>query len=75
MEMVHTRLGQHGIVLDLALAQGRAVVGDQDQLGLALPQSLQSCLVTQAVLATLHDQLQSRIDGVLGLGSLGLLFA
>ena len=28
--VVHARLGQHGVVLDLGLAQGRRVVGDDD---------------------------------------------
>ena len=70
MEVVHTRLCQHGIVLNFALAQGRAIVGNQDQLRLALSQCLQGRLVAQAVLATLHDQLQPRIDRVRRLGGL-----
>ena len=31
--VVHAGLGQHGVVLDLGLADGRAVVGDDDELG------------------------------------------
>ena len=31
--VVDTSLGKHGIVLDLRLADGRAVAGDEDQLG------------------------------------------
>lgn len=36
MEVVHPGLRQHGVVLDLTLAQGGAIVGDQHQLGLPL---------------------------------------
>lgn len=35
--MVDASLGQHGVVLDLRLPQGRSVVGDDDKLGLAVP--------------------------------------
>lgn len=73
MEVVHTGLREHGIILNLTLAQSRAVVGNEDKLGLALAQGLQSRLESQAVLATLHHQLQASIDGICGLGSLGLL--
>ena len=73
MEVVHTGLREHGIVLNLTLAQSRAIVGNQDKLGLALTQCLQSRFESQAVLATLHHQLQASIDGICGLGSLGLL--
>ena len=31
--MVHSSLRKHSIVLDLGLAQRRAVVGDEDELG------------------------------------------
>lgn len=31
-EVVYVALGKHGIVLNLRLAQGRAVAGDDDQL-------------------------------------------
>lgn len=30
--VVNTALGEHGVVLNLRLAEGRAVVGDDDQL-------------------------------------------
>lgn len=73
MEVVHTGLRKHGIILNLTLAQSRAVVGNEDKLGFALAQCLQSRFESQAVLATLHHQLQASIDGVCGLGSLGLL--
>ena len=31
--MVDTSLGQHGVVLQLGLAEGRAVTGDDNELG------------------------------------------
>ena len=73
MEVVHTGLREHGIILNLTLAQSRAVVGNEDKLGFALAQCLQSRFESQAVLATLHHQLQASIDGICRLGSLGLL--
>lgn len=39
--MVDWGLGQHGVVLQLRLAQRRGVAGDEDQLGLA---GAESCL-------------------------------
>merc|ERR1719491_816766 len=41
VEMMHTRLREHGIILYLTLSQRWAIVSDQDQLGLALSQRLQ----------------------------------
>merc|ERR1719277_1378162 len=68
--MVHTRLRQHRIVLDLALPERRAVVRDEDELRLALAQLLQGGAVPQAVLPALHHQLQAGVDRVRGLGRL-----
>lgn len=36
-EVVHGRLREHGVVLKLRLAQGRAVSGNQDKLGYSSP--------------------------------------
>jgi hypothetical protein len=69
--VVHAGLGEHGVVLDLGLAQGRAVVGDDDELALAAAQRLERGGVAQRVLAGLHDQRQPVVDGLLRL--LGLL--
>ena len=55
-------LGQHGVILDLRLAEGRSVGSDDDQLALSGPKSLQSLLVSQAVLSRLHNQSKSGID-------------
>lgn len=41
-----------------------SVVGNDDQLGLALAEGLQGLLVAQAVLAGLHDQSQTSIDAL-----------
>merc|ERR1719401_2607744 len=74
VEMVHTRLRQHRVVLNLTLPERRAVVRDEDELRLALAQRLQGGLVPQAVLPALHHQMQAGVDRVRGLGRLrGLL--
>ena len=65
--VVHARLGQHGVVLDLRLSEGRRVAGDDYQLGLAAPQRLEGLLVAQHVLAGLHHEGEPRIDGLVGL--------
>merc|ERR1719238_2280649 len=43
--VVDASLGQHGVVLDLGLAEGWSVVGNDHQLGLSTPQSLEGLLV------------------------------
>lgn len=40
------------------------IVGNDDQLGLALAEGLQGLLVAQAKLAGLHDQSQTSIDAL-----------
>ena len=62
--VVDSGLGKHGEVLDLGLAEGRAVIADDDELGLAGTQSLESRLVPQGVLAGLHHERQARVDGL-----------
>ncbi len=59
---MNTGLGEHGIVLNLGLAQRRAVVRDDDQLGGALAQGLQGRLVAEHVSARLHDEREARVD-------------
>merc|ERR1719145_534105 len=54
--VVETGLGQHGVVLDLRLAEGRSVVGDDDQLALAVPQGLEGLLVSEDIFPRLHHQ-------------------
>lgn len=40
------------------------IVGDNDELSLALAQCLQSLLVAQAVFARFHDQSQASVDAL-----------
>merc|ERR1719239_133849 len=42
--VVDSGLGQHGVILDLRLAEGRSVGSDDDQLALAVPQGLEGLL-------------------------------
>ena len=41
-------LGQHGVVLELTLAQRGSVGGDDDELGLAVTEGLEGRLVSQS---------------------------
>lgn len=58
--MVDSDLAQHGVVLELRLAERGSVASDDDELGLAGAQALQGRLVTESDLARLHDQRQAR---------------
>jgi hypothetical protein len=62
--VVHVGLRKHSVVLDLRLAQGRAVVADDHELGLARSQRLECGLVAQGVLARLHHKREARVDGL-----------
>lgn len=42
------RLGQHGVVLELGLAEWRGVAGDDDELGLVGAQALEGRLVAES---------------------------
>lgn len=46
-KVVNVGLGQHGVVLELALAQRRSVASNDNQLGLASAQTLEGRLVSQ----------------------------
>merc|ERR1711907_168942 len=63
--VVHAGLAEHGVVLDLALPERRAVAADHDELALAAPQALEHGLVAERVLATLHHEGQAAVDVVL----------
>lgn len=67
LEVVHSGLGQHGVVLQLRLSQDWGVGGNDNQLGLALSQSLDSGLVTKGILTRLDHQSQLLVDRFLGL--------
>ena len=69
--VVDSGLGQHGVVLDLGAAELGGVVGQNDQLGLALAELANGLPVAQVVLARLDHQLETGVDG--GTLLLGLL--
>lgn len=52
----YLRLGQHSIVLDFSLSDGRAVVGEDNELGLTTPQGVEGRLVAEGVASALNDQ-------------------
>ena len=72
--MVHARLRQHRVVLDLRLAHGRAVVRDDHELALAAAQALERRLEAERVLARLDDERQPGVDVLLGLSLSGIFF-
>ena len=47
-EVVDGGLGQHGVVLELRLAERGSVAGDDDKLGLAGAEALEGGLVTES---------------------------
>lgn len=61
-EVVDRSLGQHGVVLQLRLAERGGVGSDDDQLGLARAQSLHGRLGTEGDLAGLHHQGEPGVD-------------
>jgi len=61
-EVVDTGLGKHSVVLDLGLTERRAVVADDNKLGLATAKRLQHGLEAQGVLSGLHDQGEPGVD-------------
>jgi len=60
--MMDASLGQHGVVLNLAFAELRAVAGNDYEFRLALSQRLKGLFHPQAVFAALHDQSESGVD-------------
>lgn len=54
--MVDGSLGHHGVVLKLRLAEGRSVGRDEDELGLAGAEGLESAAVAEDDLAGLDDK-------------------
>lgn len=63
--MVHASLRKHGVVFDLRATQGRAVVRDDDKLGLASSERLEGGLVADASLTALHDKGEAGVDTLL----------
>jgi hypothetical protein len=72
--VVDRDLREHGVVLDLGLLQGGAVVGEDDDERGALAKSLEGGLVAKGVLAGLGDEGELRVDriGVLLGGNLAV---
>ncbi len=49
--MMNSGLGQHSVVLNLRLTEGRSVASDNHKLTLSVPQGLQGLLVSQHILS------------------------
>lgn len=56
LEVVHSALGKHGVVLQLRLAEGRSVTSNDHKLGLSLTERLDGGLVTKGVLSGLDNK-------------------
>lgn len=69
--VVDRALGEHREVLDLRLAEGRAVVGDEHHLRAGAAHGLDGGLVSEGGLAGLHHQLQPSVHALDGLLLLG----
>jgi len=54
--VVDGSLGEHAVVLEFGLADGVAVVGDDDDLGAASTEGAHGLVEAKAVLAGLHDE-------------------
>merc|ERR1711924_84000 len=65
--VVDTALGEYRVVLELGLAEGRAVGGDDHQLGLASAQLLKGRLVAEGELSVLDHEGETGVDGLSGL--------
>ena len=55
-------LCEHGVVLNLGLAKGGAVVRHDDEACLSLPEELEGLLVAELVLSRLDDKLELAVD-------------
>jgi hypothetical protein len=58
-EVVHGGLAEHGVVLELRLAERGGVAGDDDELGLAGAEGLEGGLVTKSDLSGLFSRFVS----------------
>jgi hypothetical protein len=58
-EVVHGGLAEHGVVLELRLAERGGVAGDDDELGLAGAEGLEGGLVTKSDLSGLFGRIVS----------------
>ena len=55
-------LGQMSIVLDLSLPDSRAVVGEEDELGCSVPDSLEGGFEAQGGLSRFEDEAELGVD-------------
>ena len=55
-------LGEHAVVLELGLADGVAVVGDNDDLSATSTEGSHGLVEAEAVLAGLHDEGDLRVE-------------
>jgi len=60
--MVDACLAEHGVVLDLRLAEGWAIVGNDDQFGLSLAKGSKGLLVAKDVFTTLDNEGKTGVD-------------
>ena len=73
--VVNIGLGEHSIVLNLGSHQRRAVRRDDDELGITVSERLEGSLLADGGLARLHDERETRVDGLdLLFGNLGSHF-
>ena len=63
--MMDSSLRKHSIILNLWLLQGRTVLRQDNQYRLPLTQTLESTLVSQGILSTLHNKSKTRVDTLL----------
>ena len=59
---MNVRLRKHGVVLQLGLSQWRCIASNDDELGLAASQALESRLVTESNFAGFHHKCQARTN-------------
>lgn len=55
-------LGEDSVVLDFSLADGGAIVGEDDELGFSGAQGAQGRLISEHVFATLDDEGELAVD-------------
>ena len=60
--MVDTGTREESVVLNLGASQGRAVVGNDNQLSLGLAKVLEGAAVAQVDLSALHDESKTGVD-------------
>lgn len=66
VEVVDSGLAEHGVVLELTLAERGSVAGNDDELGLAHTDGLDGGLVAEGDLSGLHNKRKARVDRVGG---------